>query len=53
MGYSFRRLQRKIRKIAITNAFQENLDETNRIPNKICLNKAFTFCNRSMKSGLE
>ena len=39
--------------ITITNAFQKNLKESNRKPNKIWMNKASEFYNRSMKSWLE
>ena len=38
--------------IAITNAFQKTLDETNCKPNKIWLDKGNEFYNRSMKSRL-
>ena len=36
--------------ITITNAFQKNLDESNRKPNKIWVDKGSEFHNRSMKS---
>ena len=39
--------------ITITNAFEKNLKESNRKPNKIWMNKAIEFYNRSMKSWLE
>ena len=39
--------------IAITNAFQEILDEPNRKRNKILVDKGSEFYNRSMKSWLE
>ena len=39
--------------IIITNAFQEILGESNRIPNKIWVDKGIKFYNRSMKSWLE
>ena len=39
--------------IAITNAFQKILDESNLKPNKIWTDKGSEFYNRSMKSGLE
>ena len=39
--------------MAITNAFQNFLDESNRKPNNIRVNKASAFYNRSMKSWLE
>ena len=39
--------------ITITNAFQEILDESNRKPNKIWVDKGNEICNRSMKSWLE
>ena len=39
--------------ITITNAFQKILDESNRKPNKIWIDKGSEFCNRSMKSLLE
>ena len=38
--------------ITITNAFQKNLDESNRKPNKIWLDKVSEFYNRSVKSFL-
>ena len=38
--------------IAVTNAFQQILDEPNRIPNKISLDKGSKFYNRLMKSWL-
>ena len=37
----------------ITNDFQYNLDESNRKPNKIWVDKGSEFYNRSMKSWLE
>ena len=36
----------------ITNAFQKILDESNRKPNKIWVDKGSEFYNRSMKSWL-
>ena len=39
--------------VAITNAFKNILDESNRKPNKIWLEKGSKFCNRSMKSFLQ
>ena len=39
--------------ITITNAFQKVLKESNRKPNKICVDKGSKFYNRSMKSWLE
>ena len=36
--------------ITITNAFQKILDESNRKPNKIWVDKGKGFYNRSMKS---
>ena len=36
--------------VTITNAFQKNLDESNRKPNKIWEDKDSIFYNRSMKS---
>ena len=39
--------------IAITNAFQKVLDESNRKPNKIWVDKSSELYNRSMKSWLE
>ena len=39
--------------IAITNAFQEILDESNRKPNKIWVDKGNEFYNKSIKSWLE
>ena len=38
--------------ITITNTFQKNLDESNRKPNKIWLDKVSEFYNRSVKSFL-
>ena len=41
----------KIKKgITITNVFQKILDESNRKPNKICVDKGSEFYNRSVKS---
>ena len=39
--------------IAIVKAFQKILDESNRKPNKIWVDKHSEFYNRSMKSWLE
>ena len=39
--------------IAITNAFQKILDESNRKPNKIWVDKGNKFYNRSMKSRFQ
>ena len=39
--------------ITITNPFQKMLDESNRKPNKISLDKGRGFFNRSMKSWLQ
>ena len=39
--------------IMITNAFQKILDQSNRKPNKIWVDKGSGFYNRSMKSQLE
>ena len=39
--------------IMITNAFQKILDQSNRKPNKIWVDKGSEFYNRSMKSQLE
>ena len=39
--------------IMITNPFQKILDESNRKPNKICVDKGSEFYNRTMKSCLE
>ena len=39
--------------ITITNAFQKNLNESKRKPNKIWDNKGIEFYNRSMKSWIE
>ena len=41
------------RDILINNAFQKILDESNREPNKIWVDKAVNFTNRSMKSFLQ
>ena len=38
------------KEITITNAFQKNLDESNRKPNKRWVNKGSEFYNRSMES---
>ena len=39
--------------IITANAFQKRLDETNRNPNKIWVDKVSDIYNRSMKSWLE
>ena len=39
--------------IIITKAFQNILNESNRKPNKIWVDKGREFCNRSMKSWLQ
>ena len=39
--------------ITVTNVFQKILDESNRKPNKICVDKGSEFYNRSMKSWIE
>ena len=39
--------------ITINNAFQKLLDESNRKPNKIRVDKGSEFYNRSMKSWIE
>ena len=39
--------------IMITNPFQKILDESNRKPNKICVDKGSEFYTRTMKSWLE
>ena len=39
--------------IVITNAFQKVLDESNRKPNKIWVDRGSEFYNRSMKSSLQ
>ena len=49
MGYS---LKHKIG-ITITNAFQKIIDESNRKPNKMWVDKGSEFYNRSMKSFLQ
>ena len=41
------------RGITITNAFKKILDESNRKPNKIWVDKVSEFYNRSMKSWLK
>ena len=41
------------RHITITNVFQKTLDESNRKPNKIWVDKGSEFYNRSMKTWLE
>ena len=40
-------------KIKTDNAFQNNIDESNRKPSKIWVNKASEFYNRSVKSWLK
>ena len=49
MGYSFK----KKKGIKIVNAFQKILEESNRKPNKIWVDKGSGFYNSSMKSWLE
>ena len=44
---------KNIKRITITNAFQEFLDETNLKPNKILVDKESEFYNRSMKSWFQ
>ena len=39
--------------ITITNAFKKNLNESDRKPNKLWVDKGCKFYNRSMKSWLE
>ena len=39
--------------ITITNAFQKILDESNRKPNKMWVDKGIEFYNRSKKSWLQ
>ena len=39
--------------ITVTKAFQRNLDESSRKPNRIWMNKGSEFYNRSMKSWLQ
>ena len=41
------------RGITVTNAFPKILDESNRKPDKIWVDKCSEFCNRSMKSWQE
>ena len=41
------------KEITITNAFQKVLDESNRKPNKVWIDKGSKFYNISMKSWLE
>ena len=41
------------KEITISNAFQKVLDESNRKPNKMCVDKGSQFYNRSMKSFLQ
>ena len=45
MRYSLKRLKR----VTNNNAFQECLDESDRKPNKIWVDKGSEFYNRSMK----
>ena len=40
-------------KIKTDNAFQKNIDESNRKPSKIWVNKVSEFYNRSVKSWLK
>ena len=47
IGYFFKKY------ITIINVLQKILDESNRKPNKIRVDKGSEFCNRSMKSWLE
>ena len=49
MGYSFKD---KVG-VTITNAFQKIIDESNRKPNKMWVDKGSEFYNRSMKSFLQ
>ena len=49
MNYSFERQKG----ITITNAFQKFLDESNRKPSKIWVDKGSECHNRSMKSWLQ
>ena len=49
MGYSFKD---KVG-VIITNAFQKIIDESNRKPNKMWVDKGSEFYNRSMKSFLQ
>ena len=51
MGHSFKKRNKK--GVAISNAFQNVLNESNRKPNKILVIKSSEFSNRSMKSKLE
>ena len=37
------------KRVTITNAFKTILDESNRTPNKVWVNKGSEFCTRSMK----
>ena len=41
------------KRITITNAFQEILDESNCKPNKMWVDKSSESCNKSMKSFLQ
>ena len=47
MGYFFKK------DYTIINVLQKILDESNRKPNKMRVNKGSEFCNISMKSWLE
>ena len=49
MDYSFKRQNG----ITIAKAFQKNLNESSRKPNKIWVNKSSEFYNRSMKSWFQ
>ena len=50
MDYSFRRQKNGI---TITNTFQKILDESNRKPSKIRVDKPSEFYNRSMKTRFQ
>ena len=50
-GHSFNKRNKK--GVAISNAFQNALNKSNRKPNKVLVNKSSEFSNRSMKSKLE
>ena len=41
------------KEITVTNGFQKIIDDSNRKPNKIWVDKGSEFYNRSMKSWLE
>ena len=51
--YSWVVLLKYKKDVSIVNAFQKNLDDSNRKPNKIWVDKGSEFYNRSVKSWLQ